>query len=218
MAVERPLRRDAERNRARLLDAARVLFAERGLNVTMDQIADRAGVGVGTVYRRFGSRDEIIEALFEDRMEQFVGLAAHALDALDPWEGLAGFLEQAVAMQADDRGLKELLVRGVPACERVALVRERLLPLVGQLVARARDAGQIRPDAGETDMAVISLMLGTVADFAHDVQPDLWRRYLAILLDGLRAGGSPLPGPALDAAGLDDAMETWRPPRPGRAV
>jgi AcrR family transcriptional regulator len=214
---DRPLRRDAERNRSLLLAAARELFAERGLEVTMDQIAARAGVGVGTVYRRFGSRDEIIEALFEDRMEQVAALAESALRDDDAWAGLSGFLERLIEMQAADRGLKELLVSHVHHCQRVGAARERVIPIIERLVHRARESGQLRADASDTDIAPIIVMLGAVADFSQDVQPDLWRRYLAIVLDGLRPTGAPLPVEPLDMARLETAMDTWRPFRPRSA-
>src|SRR3954452_25583966 len=119
----RPLRADAERNRTRLLDAARELFAERGLDVSMDEIAHHAGVGVGTAYRRFGSRDELIGALFEARMEEYVALAEDALREPDAWVALTGFLERSLAMQAADRGLKDLVFSHGRARGRVTRVR-----------------------------------------------------------------------------------------------
>src|ERR671933_90846 len=105
-----PLRRDAERNRQRILDAARELFAERGLAVTLNDVADHAGVGVGTVYRRFPDKAELVEALFEQRLEGIVGLLEEALENPDPWLGLEGFLERVLELQANDRGLKDILV------------------------------------------------------------------------------------------------------------
>jgi AcrR family transcriptional regulator len=190
--LDRPLRRDASRNRDRLLQAARELFAERGLDVPMDDIADRAGVGVGTAYRRFANRDEIIDALFEDRMADYVALAEAALAEPDPWAGLVTFLERSLAVQAADRGLKELLMRDRRTLDRVASARKRLLPLLGRIVARAHEAGVLRPGVTADDVGMLSHMLGTTADFA----PDLWRRYLPLVLDGLRAG-APLPGEPL---------------------
>src|SRR4051794_10371586 len=214
-APERPLRADAERNRTRLLDAARALFAERGLDVTMDEIAHHAGVGVGPAYRRFGSRDELIAALFEARMEEYVALAEDALREPDAWAALARFLERSIAMQAADRGLKDLVFSHSHALDRVVRVHARMLPLVETIVERAQAAGALRPDLSTRDMPLISLMLSNVVDFACDADPRLWRRYLALVLDGLRAGAAsgPLPEPALDAAQLDAAMARWRPRR-----
>jgi len=194
-SADRPLRRDASRNRERLLQAARELFAERGLDVPMDDIADRAGVGVGTAYRRFANRDEVIEALFEDRLADYLALAETALADPDPWAGLVAFLERSLALQADDRGLKELLMRDRRAFDRVASARERVMPLLERLVGRAHGAGALRPGVTAADLHVVSHMLGAVGDFA----PDLWRRYLPLLLDGLRAG-EPLPGAPVTAA------------------
>src|SRR3954451_11483124 len=106
--AEPRLRRDAERNRQRILAAAADAFAEGGLAVTMDEIARCAGVGVGTVYRRFPDKELLIEALFEQRLEELVALAEDALAHDDPWDGLVAFLERLLAVQAGDRGLKEV--------------------------------------------------------------------------------------------------------------
>src|SRR3954452_17176057 len=107
---QRPLRRDAERNRQRILHAAAAAFAEGGLGVTMDEIARRAGVGVGTVYRRFPDKELLIEALFEQRLDELVELAKDALALEDAWEGLVRFFETFIAVQAADRGLKEVVL------------------------------------------------------------------------------------------------------------
>src|SRR4051812_25758248 len=101
------LRADAERNRQRILDAAGELFARKGLCVGLDEIARHAGVGVGTAYRRFASKDELIDALFEDRVGEIAALAERALEADDPWEGLTGFLEGATELHVANRALKE---------------------------------------------------------------------------------------------------------------
>ncbi len=98
--AERPLRRDAERNRQRILQAARELFTERGLSVTLNDIAHHAGCGVGTVYRRFPDKDLMIDALFEERIDEMVELANDGLANPDPWDGLVGFLERSLDAQA----------------------------------------------------------------------------------------------------------------------
>ena len=116
--ADRPLRADAQRNRQRLLEAAHDLFAERGLSVTLDDIARRAGVGVGTAYRRFGSRDELITALFEERMHEILALADEAMAIENPWEGLVTFLTRMVELQASDRGLKEVMLGSARGRER----------------------------------------------------------------------------------------------------
>src|ERR1700710_1309007 len=117
--VQRPLRADAARNRARLLAAAKEVFAERGLDATMDEVARRAGVGAGTAYRRFRNRDDLIGALFEERLDEFMATLEWARADDDPWRGLSGFLERWMEMQAEDRGFKELLLQSVEGRERM---------------------------------------------------------------------------------------------------
>jgi AcrR family transcriptional regulator len=212
--AQRPLRADAARNRARLLAAAKEVFAERGLDATMDEVARRAGVGVGTAYRRFRNRDDLIAALFEERLDEFMASLDEALADEDAWRGLSRFLERSMEMQAEDRGFKELLLQSNEGRERVRLFRARIRPLVAELVRRARDAGELRADVVEDDVLLVSLMIGAVNDFAHVVEPQLWRRSLALLLDGLRArGATPLPVGPLDAEQADCAMAAMRPGR-----
>jgi AcrR family transcriptional regulator len=212
---DRPLRRDAERNRRRILEAAGEVFAERGLGVTMDDIAEHADVGVGTVYRRFPEKEQLIEALLEDRIEEIVALAQQALAEPDPWEALVGFLERGQALQACNRGLKELMVSSGYGGERVACMRERMAPLVHALVERARASGQLRPDVEGTDLPLIHVMLGGIVDFTRDVDPETWRRMLAIIVDGLRAREplTPLEARALDPDQVERAMGGWKPLR-----
>lgn len=213
--VERPLRRDAERNRQRILAAARELFAERGLAVTLDDVADRAGLGVGTVYRRFSCRDQLVDALFEEQMVEILALVDASLEIEDPWLGLQTFLERLVALQAADRGLKEALLGTTEGRERVARVREQMRPRVTALVERAQAAGQLRDDLSASDFALLQIMVGTVVDVATPARPELWRRFLTLMLDGMRADGrrTPLVEPPLEIEALDECMCRWRPGR-----
>jgi len=182
----KPLRRDAERNRQRILEAARGVFADRGLAATLDDVADAAGVGVGTVYRRFPNKEELIEALFVDRIDQMVALAEQAAEIADPWEGLETLLTELATLNSTDRGFREVML-GAAGRDRIAMGRSRIQPVVSGIVERAQAAGVLRPDAAPLDMPMIQLMLSTIADAARDVRPDLWRRYLDLFLDGLRA-------------------------------
>jgi AcrR family transcriptional regulator len=215
-ADPRPLRRDAALNRERILLAAGEVFAERGLDATLDDIARHAGLGVGTVYRRFPEKELLIDALFDQRIGAIVAVAEEALAHDDPWKGLVHFFERSVELQAEDRGLKEVLLGPEHGRDRVKDSRERLLPLVTRLVNRAHAAGVLRRDVHVRDLPFIHMMLGAVVDASHEIEPDLWRRYLAMLLDGLRARPKerrPLPVPALAEAELDHAMRSWRPCR-----
>ncbi len=188
---EKPLRRDAERNRQRILDASRELFAQRGLGVTLNDIAHHAGVGVGTVYRRFPDKSQLIEELFEQALEDLVALMEAAIEDPDPWRGLTTFLERALELQARDLAFKDLVLGSSDGHDRVSRIRSRLLPLALDLVARAHDGGHLRADIEATDLPLIQLMLSTVIDGAREADPELWRRYLQIVIQGLRAD----PGP-----------------------
>src|SRR4051812_28011489 len=155
--TERPLRADAERNRARILAAAAEVFAERGLDVSLDDIAAAAGVGVGTVYRRFPDKDSLIDALFEDKIDQMVQIATDALQIDDPWEGLTTFMRAMCRVQAADRGVRDALLSRGRGRERVAGARERIAPVALKLFARAQDAGVIRSDLGPFDVPMLHL-------------------------------------------------------------
>lgn len=196
--MPQPLRADAERNRRRLLDAAGELFAEKGLCVGLDEIAHHAGVGVGTAYRRFAGKDELIDALFEERVAEIAALAEAALEADDPWEGFAGFLEAAVGLHVANRAVKELIFTQSDAYERVAVARKRIAPFIEELVRRAQASGDLRDDVELTDVPILQFLLSGAAELAGPAARDVWRRYLAIILDGLRAqAATPLPRAAL---------------------
>lgn len=190
--TEQPLRKDAERNRERIVQAARELFAERGLSVTLNDIAHHAGVGVGTVYRRFPDKESLIDTLFQDRLDEWARLFEEGLADPDPWQAIVTVHERALELWARDRGLKELLLGAPQASERATRQRAQLHPLAAKLIERAQAAGVVRPDAATQDFGVVLLMLGAVMDAAEDVNPELWRRYLRIALQGLRPEGTPL--------------------------
>jgi AcrR family transcriptional regulator len=181
----RPLRADALRNRERILTAASEVFAERGLDATLDEIALHAGVGVGTVYRRFTGKEELVEALFEQAVNELVDLAETAVAHEDSWDGLVWFLERATQMQASDRGLRDVVLHSGYGRERVAHARACIVPVVTRLVERAQADGYLRPDLVPADVPLLELMVSTVATYTSDLAPELWRRYLAIVIDGL---------------------------------
>jgi AcrR family transcriptional regulator len=213
--ADRPLRRDAERNRRRILAAAREVFAARGLDVTLDDIAHHAGLGVGTVYRRYPSRERLVEALFAERLERMVGLAMQASESPDPWAGLVRFAEKSAEDMAADRGLRDVLFSRVYGHEHVESARVRLTPVIDALVTRAHAAGVLRPGVEGGDLVVLEFMVAAVLEYSEQVDPGLWRRYLAIALDGLRATpeGAALPGSPPGPALLAKVAEQWHPPR-----
>jgi AcrR family transcriptional regulator len=197
---ERLLRRDAERNRQRILRAAAEVFTERGFEATLDQVAHRAGVGVGTVYRRFPDKASLAGALFEERIDAMAEMAQRAEEEPDAWAALATFLEHSAEMLAGDRGLRQMLLYAVEGHERITYAKDRMRPVVGRLVERAQAAGQVRADLAATDIPIIEFMIAALAEYTRYVRPDLWRRYLALIMDALRPARdhlTPLPGPEL---------------------
>jgi AcrR family transcriptional regulator len=205
----RPLRRDAERNRQRILRAASEVFTERGLGVSLDEIARHAGVGVGTVYRRFGTKEDLVEALFVDRVESIAALAEQAAEAPDPWSGLVSFMEQMAEMLAGNRGLRQMLMLAGYGHDLASYARRRNAPLVARLVARAQAAGQVRADLSVTDIPFLVFLLTEAAQLARPVSPELWRRYLTLITDGMRPrrdGVTPFPVPALLPEELEQTM------------
>ena len=213
---ERPLRADAERNRRRIMDAARELFADRGLDVTLNDIARHAGVGVGTVYRRFPDKEVLIEALFEERLAELEAIAIAGLAVADPWEGIVRTLTGVLELQEADRGFKELMLSINRTRDGLGPIRARMAPVIAELMARAKAAGQLREDIVPQDFPLLQILLGAVIDVSRDAAPGLWRRYLELILQGMRADpGAPAPltvaTPGL--VEMDAVLRCWRPSR-----
>jgi AcrR family transcriptional regulator len=200
----RKLRRDARRNRQRLVESARDLFAEVGIDVPVEEITQRAGVGMGTLYRHFPTKEELIDAVLEDAFAEVVALAEHAAVAENAWVGLSGFLERVLTLHAANRGLKDIVAARGHAGTRAQAMRARLQPLLRRLIERAHEQGTLRLDFTAEDLPLVFWTGGRVIETTAAVAPDHWRRYLGLLLDGLRAdGATPLPAPALTRAQLD---------------
>lgn len=214
---ERPLRADAARNRAKILQTASRMFAEQGLAVTMDDIAREAGLGTGTVYRRFADREALVEALFEDKIRATIALAEECAQDTDPWQAFTRLIVGTCSDMASDKGLRQLMLSDDVGYERMSRERNRLVPIVRLIIERAQQSGDLRADVRAEDVPMVLLMVGTVHDFAGERAPDLWRRYLAALLTGLRAdapdtsaGALGLVPAALDDADLNHSMQRWR--------
>ena len=210
-ADERPLRRDAERNRQRILAAAAELFSERGLDASLDDVARAAGVGVGTVYRRFPDKESLIRELFRERVDALVTVAEEACNAADPWQGFVSYLEYTAAALAGDLGLRQLLMFGNYDRDQVCYARDRMRPVVTRLVRRAQVSGDLRADFAATDVKMIAFMLASVAEYTAAVTPLVWRRYLAMLLDGLRPSRDGVARLPVSAPSVDEVGELMRP-------
>ncbi|WP_375424808.1 TetR/AcrR family transcriptional regulator [uncultured Friedmanniella sp.] len=162
----RRLRSDAARNHQAVLAAARALYAESGLGVGFEEIAREAGVGVGTVYRRFPDRESLLDALFADRLASVTALAEQALEAADAWLGLEHFIVDSVRMFTEDRGLREIAFDPTEPYPGVIGQRRRLAELLGQVTDRAHRAGVLRTDCRAQDVATIIAMLAHAAALA----------------------------------------------------
>jgi len=193
----RRLRTDAERNRSRIIEAAAVAFARRGLDVPLEEVADEAGVGIGTLYRRFSGRDELIGACFERRLAQYAKVAEDALAAPDAWNGFAGYVERICAMQAADRGLADVMNRSLPNAKALEAHRSRGYALSVRLIQRAQAEGSLRADLVAEDLALLFMANAGVVEVTSGSARGAWRRFVGIFLDGMRsAGSSPLSPPA----------------------
>jgi AcrR family transcriptional regulator len=191
---QRPLRSDAERNRRLVLEAAAQAFAEEGFDVGMAEIARRAGVGNATVFRRFPSKDALVRAIFEDRIDESIATAGQAGQIEDPWDALVYCLEKGAELQARDRGFFEATEQVLLEHPELLALHRRILDAVDPLVARAQEAGVLRDDVIVDDIPMLMCGIGAATKKDHRCE-DAWRRHLAIVLDGMRAGSvtKPLP-------------------------
>jgi AcrR family transcriptional regulator len=194
--VPRRLRADAERNRIAILAAAQEVFAEQGLEAPLEEIAARAGVGIGTLYRRFPDRQQLVAAALAGKITQYAEAARRALAVADPWAGFASFAEQVCEMQADDRGLSDLLCMTLPAGERVEQLRRQANDQVVELIDRAKASGQLRADFVGEDLLLLLIASAAIMHVTRHDAPHTWRRFVALMLAAFRQRDAPaLPGP-----------------------
>lgn len=185
--TERPLRADARRNRARVLDAARDVLASDGLDAQMDDIARRAGVGVGTVYRHFPTKEALVEALVIERFDHLTEAVQAALaKGGDPWEAFSDFMWAAAKIQADDRALAEITAQRPFVMREFCPSSNELQSAVAELIERAQESGQMREEVSADDVPILMCGIGRVMQSTGAAQP-AWERYLRFTLDGLRA-------------------------------
>ena len=184
------MRADARRNREAVIEAARRVMAMKGLDAQMDEIAREAGVGVGTVYRHFPTKDDLIAALADYRFQRLAEFANDALEEEDAAAAFDRYLTRAAELTAEDRALSEVM-RDRPEAMQEAARRVGLLELTRSVMTRAQEAGAVRADAEAEDvpMMMSGLATSTPGCAGPFITADTWRRYLAITLDGLRAGG-----------------------------
>jgi AcrR family transcriptional regulator len=202
------VRADVERNRGRIVQAARRLFATEGLGVSMASVAREAGVGKATLSRHFATREDLINAVFLDRMDAYLALTARALADPDPWSAFTHYVESVCAMQAADRGFAAVLSMTFPAAEELEARRAEAYQGFVELIARAKRTGHLQADFTSEDLVVLLMANAGVIAATADVAPGSWRRLVGQMLRAFATPGAPLrpipPAPA--AADLYRAM------------
>jgi AcrR family transcriptional regulator len=181
--LEKPLRADARRNREKVLAAARAVFAEQGVDAQMDDVARKADVGVGTVYRHFPTKEALLSALHDEHFAVVAVYVRNLLTLDDPWDAFTRAMWFGAEKSVGDRAFSEILMAYPP---RTCPGKEDLYVTVGELMDRCKAAGRMRPDAMVDDIGLLMCGVGSASHMEHPV-PDAWRRHLAIMLDGLRA-------------------------------
>jgi len=204
--AQRPVRKDVARNRALLLKAADELLAESGLDISLNELAKRAGVGVGTVYRHFADKQAVLAALFDQRLDALAEIMRQGIAHDDPIDGLRHVLFTVGEMQAGDRALFQVMVAS-KSPEQRDVVRKRLQPLGTELVRRAKATGRIRADLSPTDIPMLLWVSMSINDIAGPVRPELWRRYVELVLVGFGAD-EPLTVKALTPAEMERALQS----------
>ncbi|MFG3517185.1 TetR/AcrR family transcriptional regulator [Streptomyces bobili] len=197
-----PLRSDAERNRERIIAAARAVFARDGLGASMASVAREAGVGIATMFRRFPTKAELVDAVFVDRMDAYGNAVAVALDDPDPWHGFVGYIEAACAMQAADSGFADVLTTTFPTAKALERRRNEAYEGMVELIGRAKAAGRLREDFDSSDLVLLHMANAGVVNATGDAAPDAWRRVVALLVQSFE---TPARGP-LPASPQHDAL------------
>jgi AcrR family transcriptional regulator len=199
----RPLRADARRNRELVLAAAEAVFGESGLNGQIEEVARRAGVGVGTVCRNFPTKQALVEAVLTSMYESLLDRALEALDHPDAGEAFERFFVTFPEFQARHRALGEQMAKELELPTSAQPIREALVRALAELVSRAQAAGAVRADIGPADVSMLFAGVAHATAIAGELQPVLRERYVRIILDGLRPNdASELPGRPLDFAQL----------------
>ncbi|MFD3488545.1 TetR/AcrR family transcriptional regulator [Streptomyces sp. NPDC058665] len=187
------LRIDAERNRDRVLAAARRLFASEGLGVSMASVAREAGVGKATLSRRFATREDLITAVFADRMDAYATAVTEALADPDPWRGFTGYVQAVCAMQAADRGFADVLTITFPTAKALEARRAEAYDDFLKLIDRAKATGRLRDDFTSEDLVILLMANAGVVNATGDAAPDAWQRLVGHMLRSYAAPDAPLP-------------------------
>ena len=192
------LRADAARNRARIVAAATEVFAERGLDASTSEIARSAGVGEATLFRRFPCKDDLILAIVQTQMDEVIAVAEDCLADDDPWRSIERFLSETIELRVSDRAVSDAAKDRCMLDPELDGRRRRIVELMNALVKRAQAAGVLRDDLRGTDLGLLISAAGAVTEIPFPgLREDLWKRYLGVILDGMRPAGATRlrPGP-----------------------
>jgi AcrR family transcriptional regulator len=185
------LRADAARNRKRIIEAATAVFAERGLEASTAEIAHRAGVGEATLFRRFPTKDDLVIAIVRTQLEEVIALAEHCLELEDPWRAIERFLSAMVERQISDRGASDAAKDHCMLSPALDEPRRRIMELLNALVRRGQEAGVVREDLSGQDLGFLMAAASAVGGVPFPgLRDDLWKRYLGVILDGMRPEGA----------------------------
>jgi AcrR family transcriptional regulator len=203
----RPLRRDAQKRHDRLLAAARREFAARGVDASLEGIAREANVAIGTLYRHFPTRLDLLLAALEPQLREFADGSKKALGIDDPWEAFVYYLENLFGVQAGDRGFNDFLSRRFPGSADTERIHDEMCRQIEEVLTRAQEAGSVRPDITLADIVNLIWSNGQMLDATSTTAPNAWRRHLYLMLDAYRADRAhPIPEPPMTEKQLYDAM------------
>ncbi|MFB2600135.1 TetR/AcrR family transcriptional regulator [Herbiconiux sp. P17] len=202
-----PWRRDAQERHDRLIVAARREFAARGVDASLERIARDADVAIGTLYRHFPTRLDLLLAALEPRVREFLDGSEKALEIDDPWEAFVSYLENLFRVQAGDRGFNDFLSRRFPGSAETERIHDEMCRQIDDVLTRAQEAGKARPDITLADIVNLIWSNGRMMDATSITAPNAWRRQLFLMLDAYRADGAhPIPEPPMTDQQLYDAM------------
>jgi AcrR family transcriptional regulator len=203
----RPLRRDAQGRRDKLVAAAQREFAAHGVDASLEKIARDAGVAIGTLYRHFPTRMDLLMAAFKPLVEEFLDGAKKALEMDDPWEGFVYYLENLFRVQAGDRGFNDFLSRRFTDNAETERIHDEMCRHIEVVLTRAQEAGEARPDITQADIVNLIWSNGRITSATSAAAPNAWRRHLYLMLDAYRAERAhPIPEPPMTSEQLYDAM------------
>lgn len=205
--MRRPLRRDARERRVKLIAAAQHEFAAHGVDASLEQIAREAGVAIGTLYRHFPTRMDLLMAAFQPRLQEFLAGANKALEMDDPWERFVSYLENLFAVQAGDRGFNDFLSRRFPGNADTEQIHDQMCRQIDDVLTRAQESGEARLDITRADIVNLIWSNGRIIDATSATAPTAWRRQLYLMLDAYRAERAhSIPEPPMTDEQLYDAM------------